>query len=120
MSLSSKTLEVLKKLKQVSHVKVTTYILYGSDEALTLYHESLDALLKSDCMDFDVVTFGTRLGKKPEFIIDIFEIGGYCIIDRTVRNRLHDNLCKKVKNQIIEPRHQKWLKKQEDSENYSF
>ncbi len=114
MSLSSKTLEVLKELKQISHVKVTTYILYGSDEALTLYHKSLDALLKSDCMDFDVVTFGTQLGKKPEFIIDIFEIEGYCIINRTIRNQLHDNLCKKVKNQIIGPRQQKWLEEQED------
>ncbi|RUA16543.1 MAG: hypothetical protein DSY83_05590 [Flavobacteriia bacterium] len=114
MSLSSKTLEVLKELKQVSHVKATTYILYGSDEALTLYHESLDALLKSDCMDFDVVTFETQLGKKPEFIIDIFEIEGYRIINRSIRNQLHDNLCKKVKNQIIGPRQQKWLEEQED------
>lgn len=117
MSLSSKTLEVLKELKQVSHVKATTYILYGSDEALTLYNESLDALLKSDCMDFDVVTFETQLGKKSEFILDIFEIEGYRIINRTIRNRLHDNLCKKVKNQIIGPRQQKWLEKKENSED---
>lgn len=120
MELSSKTLEVLKELKQISLVKVTTYILYGSDEALMLYHNSLDTLLESNCMDFDVVTFETQLGKEPEFIVDNFEIEGYCIINRTDRNRLHDNLCKKVKNQIIEPRHQKWLKKQQNSENYSF
>ncbi|WP_127138057.1 hypothetical protein [Flagellimonas oceanensis] len=104
----------MKELKQVSYVKATTCILYGSDEALTLYHESLNALLESDCMDFDVVTFETQLGKKPEFIIDIFEIEGYRIINRTIRNRLHDNLCKKVKKQIIEPRQQKWLEEQED------
>lgn len=114
MSLSSKTLKFLKELEQISLVEVTTYILYGSDEALMLYHNSLDTLLESNCMDFDVVTFETQLGKDPEFIIDNFEIEGYCVIDRTIRNRLHDNLCKKVKNQIIEPRQQKWLEEQED------
>lgn len=119
MSLSSKTLEVLKELKQISLVKVTT-ILYGSDEALMLYHNSLDTLLESDCMDFDVVTLETQLGKEPEFIVDNFEIEGYCIIDRTVRNRLHDNLCKKVKNQIIEPRQQKWLEEKNKSTEIFF
>lgn len=111
MSLSSKTLEVLKELKQISLVEVTTYILYGSDEALMLYHNSLDTLLESNCMDFDVVTFETQLGKEPEFILDNFEIEGYCVIDRTIRNRLHDNLCKKAKNMVIEPRNQKGAKK---------
>lgn len=44
MGLSSKILDVLKELKQVSLVNVTPYVLYGSDEALTLFDKSLGTL----------------------------------------------------------------------------
>lgn len=111
MALTPKTLEVLRELKRISSVNVTTHILYGSDEALTLFHESPEALFRSDCLDFDVVLFETNPGKEPEILSDVFDIEGYCLIDQNTYDRLHDNLCKKVKNLVVGPRNQKGVKK---------
>lgn len=77
--MSSKTLEVLEELKRISLIKVTTHILYGSDDVLSLYRKSLNMLLKSDCLDFNVIIFETQLGREPEIIIDIFVIEGYLL-----------------------------------------
>ncbi|RPG31129.1 MAG: hypothetical protein CBB72_012600 [Muricauda sp. TMED12] len=112
MALTPKALEVLKELKRISSVNFTTHILYGSDEALTLFRESPEALFMSDCLDFDVVVFEANLGKEPEILNDAFEIEGYCLIDQNTYDQLHDNLCKKVKNMVVGPRNQKWAKKQ--------
>ncbi len=117
MALSSKTMEVLKQLERFTLLDKTTYILYGSDEALGLYRQSLNDLESSNCMDFDVLKYSDRLGSAPEVLKGVFNIDGFFIIDENIYRKLHRNLCQKVKEQIISPSIEKWHKRNRNQLN---
>ena len=49
----SKIMDLSKKLKRFTRLKKSTYIIYGNCIALSLYGQSLETLLESDCFDFN-------------------------------------------------------------------
>ena len=109
--------KVLKQLERFTLLDKTTYILYGSDEALGLYRQSLNDLESSNCMDFDVLKYSDRLGSAPEVLKGVFNIDGFFIIDENIYRKLHRNLCQKVKEQIISPSIEKWHKRNRNQLN---
>ncbi len=116
MKQPSKTIKLSQTLKKFTLLEETTYIIYGSQEALALYGQSLEALLESDCYDFDVREYAK--GKKtPNLVDDAFEPDGYLVIDENSFRKLHKNLCQKIKKFILDPRRERWLEHLELLEN---
>ncbi|MEM9884401.1 MAG: hypothetical protein AAF849_00800 [Bacteroidota bacterium] len=110
-------MEVLKQLERFTLIDTTTYVLYGSEDALELYRNSMSDLINSDCLDFDVIKYSDKLGYSPEILKNIFDIDGFYIIDEYVYQKLYRNLCQKVKQQIIDPSIEKWRKRNRNQFN---
>ncbi|MEM8937713.1 MAG: hypothetical protein AAGC64_00030 [Bacteroidota bacterium] len=99
-----------KKLQKYVHLNDSAFVIYGSEEALVLFDDSLDALLESECYDFDVREYSAK--KNDVDLLDgAFDIGGFRIIDEETFARLHVNLCSKIERYVIQPSKQKWIKK---------
>jgi len=99
-----KTSELLK-IKRYSTLKKTSFILYGSERALLLYNDSLETLLKSDCIDFSVFKCSRTIPPSPAIVTDLFAIDGHSFITERTYEKLYHNLCQKVRDKRRKPLH---------------
>lgn len=74
----------------------TNYIIYGSNVALLMYEESLDALIASDYCDYDVVRCTPN---KPisSLLDDFVPFERFLFIDAQTYKLLQEHLCQKIK-----------------------
>lgn len=109
---SSKVKKLSKQLEKYTHFEKSTYIIYGSNDALALFDESLETLLESDCFEFDIREY-SKHQNSLDLLEDIFELDDYRIINKKTFNALHGNICQKVERFIVAPSRKRWLKKLE-------
>lgn len=95
-------MELLKDIERFAKLKEITYILYSTGEAMSLFKKSTEALIESNCFDFDLCRCSASI-HKVEVFTDNFPVEEHTVIDKNTYHRLHSNLCQKVKKFIINP-----------------
>ena len=110
---SSKITQLSSELEKITLINERTYLLYGSQEAVKLYEESMNALIASETYGFNVVCI-KQGNSEVDFLDDIVPLERFMIIDENAYAVLHQNLCQKLKKFIVDPmveKHKKKIKK---------